>query len=118
MVFVSFPMIFSVVRSLRTVICVKRQNKNCSSPAFSNQDVAVSECTCRLHKSASQTFASRKFNVFINLFAGQVYLWAFGNDEREPHPLGTRTLTLQEYASDPRENELTDGVASRSSLFF
>jgi len=59
--FVSTPMICLVVRSLRTVICVNRPKRNCSSPACSNQDLAVSECVCRLHRSASQTLASRKF---------------------------------------------------------
>src|SRR5271154_130688 len=93
MVFVSLPMIFSVVRSLKTVSWVKRQKKNCCSPVCSNQSRAVSECTCRLHKSASHTFASRKFNVFIDLFVGHIYLWAFGNDERKAHPLRTRTLS-------------------------
>jgi hypothetical protein len=44
---------------------------------------------------ASQTFASRKFNVFIDPFVGQVYLWAFENDEGEPHSFGTWALALQ-----------------------
>ncbi len=70
MVFVSFPMICCVVRSRKTVSCVKRQKENCCSLACSNQSLALSECTCRLHKSASQTFASRKFNVFIDSFVG------------------------------------------------
>lgn len=65
--FVSTPMICPVVRSLRTVICVNRPKRNCSSPARSNHDRALSECICRLHRSASQTLASRKFNVFIDL---------------------------------------------------
>jgi hypothetical protein len=68
--FVSFPMICSVVKSLRTVIYVKRQKKNCRSPTCSNQNLARSECMCRLHRSACQTFASRKFNVFIDPFVG------------------------------------------------
>jgi hypothetical protein len=49
--------------------------RNCSYPACSNQDRALSECICRLHRSASQTLASRKFNVFIDLLIRQVYRW-------------------------------------------
>src|SRR5258708_34481560 len=88
MVLVSFPMIGAVVRSRKTVIWVKRQKKNCSWPACSNQCVALSECSCRFQKSASQTLASRKFNVFIDLFVAQGYLRAFGNDKWEPHSPG------------------------------
>ncbi len=77
------------------MICVKRQKRNCSSPARSNQSLAFSECACRLHMSASQTFASRKFNVFIYLFVRQAHFWAFGNDERESYPLGAWALPLQ-----------------------
>ena len=117
MVLASFPMTWSVVRSLRTVTCVKRQKKNCSSPACSNQSRALSECTCRLHISASQTFASRKFNAFIDLFVGELYLWTFRNDERESHPLRSRTLALEEDTADPGKNQFADGVASSSSLF-
>ena len=94
MVLVSLPIILSVVRSLRTVSWVKRQKKNCCSPACLNHSLAVSECECRLHKSASQTLASRKFNVFIDLFVGQVYLGAFGNDKRESYSLRMRALPL------------------------
>src|ERR1700728_1606017 len=69
--FVSTPVICSLVRSLRTVICVNLPKRNCCCPACSNQDLALWECICRLERSASQTLASRKFNVFINLLIRQ-----------------------------------------------
>lgn len=84
--------------------------------ACSNQDLALSERTCRLHTSASQTFASGKFSVFIDLFGRQVCFCALGNDERELHPLRTRALALQQNALDPRQNQFADGVACRRSL--
>ena len=86
------------------MIWVKREKKNCSSLllllACSNQDLAFSECTCRLQISASHTFASRKFNVFRDLFVGQNDFGAVGDDQRELHPPGTRALALQEHGSD------------------
>jgi len=118
MVLVSLPRIFSVVRSLRTVSWVKRQKKNCCSPVCSNQSRAGSEWMCRLHKSASQTLASRKFNVFIDLFDGHVYLRTFGNDERKAHSLRTRTVSLQQDASDARQNQLAGRVTPGSCLLF
>ena len=95
-------MICSVVRSLRTVICVNRPKRNCSCPACSNQDLALSECICRLHRSASQTLASRKFNVFIDLLIRQVYLWSVGNNQTKFDPLWPRPLCLQDhFFADP-----------------
>jgi len=102
MVFVSAPMIGSVVRSLRTVIWVKRQKKNCSSPACWNQDWAFSECRCRLQINASHTFASRKFNVFIDLLVGQVNLGAAGDNQRELHSPKAWALALQEHGLNAR----------------
>ena len=95
MVFASVPMIFSVVSSLKTVSWVKRQKKNCSSLASSNQSLAFSECTWRFHRSASQTLASRKFNMFIDLFVGHIDLRALRNDKGKLHFLSTRPLTFQ-----------------------
>src|ERR1700722_5791333 len=95
MVLASFPIICSVVRRRRTVIWVTRQKKNCSSRDCSNQRVARSECTCRLQKRASQTFASRKFNVFIDLFIGHVDLWAWRDNQGKTHLRGPGTLSLQ-----------------------
>jgi hypothetical protein len=102
MVLVSFPMICSVVSNLRTVTCVKRQKKNCSSSASSNQSLALSECMCRLQSRASHTFESRKFNMFIDLFVGQVDLGAVGGDQRELHSLGTWALALQQHSFHSR----------------
>ena len=45
MILLSPPMIFSVVRALKAVSYVKRQKKTCCCPAYSNQSLAVSECT-------------------------------------------------------------------------
>src|SRR5260370_30082337 len=118
MVFVSFPIIFSVVRSIKPVSCVKRQKKNFSWLACSNQAMARSEWTCRFHASASQTLASRKFNVFIDLLVGQVYLGSLGNDERESYPLRPGALALQQDAPYPCQNQFTDRMARGSSLLF
>src|SRR5579859_3537199 len=73
---------------------------------------------CRLHKSASQTFASRKFNVFIDPLVGQVYFRALGNDEREPHSLWTWVLALQQDPSDPaRTNSRTERPLAAACSF-
>jgi hypothetical protein len=42
--------------------------------------------------------ASRKFNVFINFFVREVYLRAFGDDERKSHALAARSSALEDYA--------------------
>src|SRR5882762_8387599 len=107
-------MISFVVTSRRTVICVKRQKKNCSSADRSNHARAFSECTGRPQRSASQTFASRKFHVFINQFVGQIYLGAFRDDEGKSHSLGT--LTLHESAFHACKNEFADRTSLRSGL--
>src|ERR1700693_3279077 len=91
----SFPIMLSVVRSRRTVNCVKRQKKNCSSSDRSNHSFALSECTCRLQSKASQTFASRKFNTFIDLFVGKIDFGTFGNDQRKADPFRSRALAFQ-----------------------
>src|SRR3984957_2809754 len=114
--FVSSPMICSVVRSLRTVICVNRPKRNCSCPACSNQDRALSECICRLHRSASQTLASRKFNVFIDLLIRQVYRWSFGNNQRKFDPLWPRPLCLQDHTSHTEKNQFTNRTTSSRRL--
>src|SRR5579872_5562566 len=88
------PRIFSVVRSRRTVSWVKRQKINLCSAASSNQDRALSACTWRLQTSASQTFASRKFNVFIDLFVAQVYLRSLGHHEGKLHSPRAGALLL------------------------
>jgi hypothetical protein len=115
--FVSTPMICLVVRSLRTVICVNRPKRNRSSPACSNQDLAVSECVCRLHRSASQTLASRKFNVFIDLLIRQVYLWSLGNNQWKLDPLWPRPLCLQDHTSYTEKNQFTNRRTSSRRLF-
>src|SRR5260370_651667 len=114
--FVSTPMICSVVRSLRTVICVNRPKRNCSCPACSNQDLALSECICRLHRSASQTLASRKFNVFIDLLIRQVYLWSFGNNQRKFDPLWPLPLCLQDHTSHTEKNQFAHPRTSSRRL--
>src|SRR5882762_6175995 len=108
MFFASLPMISLVGTIRRTEICAKRQKKNCSSVDRSNHARAYSECTCRPQRSASQTFASRKFNVIINNFVGQIYLGAFRDDEGKSHSLGTWALALHERAFRARKNEFAD----------
>ncbi len=100
------------------MIWVKRQKRNCASPPWSNQVLAFSECTCRLHKRASQTLASRKFNVLIDLFVGQVYLRAFGNDQRELHSSGVGALPLLQDVLNTGENEFAYGMALSRRLLF
>src|SRR5215813_3173322 len=116
MVLVSFPMIFSVVRSRRMVIWVKRQKKNSSWLAFSNQRLAVSECTCRLHRSANQTLASRIFNVFIDLFARQLNLGTFGSNQGKLDSFWPRSLAFQKHTPDACQNQLANGAASGGGL--
>src|SRR6202521_4150203 len=116
--FVSLPMTSLVVTRRRTVICVKWQKKSCSSADRSNHSRACSECTCRLQSSASQTFASRKFNVFINIFVSQIYLGALRGDEGKAHSFGTRVLALHESAFRARENEFADRPSLRRGLRF
>src|SRR6202021_2202031 len=115
--FVSSPMIGSVVRSLRTVIWGTRPKRNCSSPACSNQDLALSECICRLHRSASQTLASRKFNVFIDLLIRQVYGWSFRKHQRKFTPLWPRPLCLQDHTSHTEKYQFTNRRTPPRRLF-
>jgi hypothetical protein len=104
------------VRSRRTAIWVKRQNRNCSSLACSNKDLVFSERTCRL-RSASQTLASRKFHVFIDTLVCHLYLWTLRSNKREAHAFSASALLPKNtfYAS---KNQLTDGMAPCRSLFF
>src|ERR1700680_799698 len=118
MFLVSLAMISLVVTSRRTVICVKRRKKKCSSADRSNHSRARSECTCRPQSSASQTLASRKFNVFINLFVREIYLRTFRNDEREAHSFGTWALAFHESSCRASKNEFADRTSLRSGLLF
>src|SRR5437763_15790505 len=110
MILVSFLMTCSVVRRRSTVSWVKRQKKNCSSLTRSNHRRASSECTCRLQNRAIQTLASRKFNVFIDPFAGQVHLWPFGNNQRELHSFGSWALVFQKYARHGCQHQIANGT--------
>ena len=118
MVFASFPMICSVVRSLKTAGCRETTEKELLFADLLKPKHGRSEYTCRLHMRESQRFTSREFNVFIDLFVGQIYFWAFGNDEGEPHSFGPWALAAQELAPDTRTYQLPDGAALRRSLFF
>src|SRR4029077_10808325 len=115
--FVSTPMICSVERSLRTVICANRPKRNCSCPACSNQDLALSECICRLPMSARHTLASRKFNVLIDLLIRQVYLWSFGNNQRKFDPLWPRRLRLLDHTSHTEKNQFSNRRTCSRHLF-
>ena len=97
---------------------MNRQKKNCSSLACSNQALAFSECKCRLHSRANHTFESRKFNVFIDLFVGEIHLWTVRDDQRELHPFRAWSLALQQNTPDSRKNQFTYGAPACSSLFF
>src|SRR5271166_4948223 len=115
---VSLRMTASVVRSRRMVICVKRQKKNCSSllPVRSNQDLALSEWRCRLQISASHTLESGKFNVFIDLFVGQVDLGTSGDDQGERHSFRARALALEEHGLNTRQDQFAYRAPVRGGL--
>ena len=104
------------------MIWVKREKKNCSSLllllACSNQDLAFSECTCRLQISASHTFASRKFNVFIHLFVGEIDLGTVRDDERELHSFLARPPRLKKDAVNAGENQFAHRASVGGSLGF
>ena len=116
--FVSFPRTDSAVSKRRTVSWVKRQKKNCSSPASTNQDRAFSECACRPQIKASHTFESGKFNVFIDLFVGEIDLGAAGNNQRKLHSPRAWALPLKKYDANAGENEFAHGAPIRGSLLF
>src|ERR1035437_9991511 len=56
--------------------------------------------------------------MFIDLFVGQVNLWAVGDDQRELHPLRTWVLALREHPSDSRQHQLADGRPAGGGLCF
>ena len=93
--------------------------RNLSRPCqtCSNQDRALSEWICRLHRSASQTLASRKFNLFIDLLIRQARRWSFGNNPREFDPLWPRALCLQDHTSHTEKNQFTNRRTSTCRLF-
>ena len=68
------------------------------------------------HTSASQTLASRKFNVFINLFVGQIDFRSIGNDEGKLDSFGARTLVLDERDPHAQKDQFADGTPLRGSL--
>lgn len=55
--------------------------------------------------------------MFIDLIVGQFYFRALGDDQWEPHPLGTWALALQQDASGTRQKQFTDRVPLRRRLF-
>ena len=106
---VSAPIILSVVSSRRTVIWVKRQENELFLSGLRKPRRALAACTCRVQSSASQTLASRKFNVFMDPFVGQVHLGSLRYNERKLHSPRAWTLSLHYYAPNADKNQLTDG---------
>jgi Type II CAAX prenyl endopeptidase Rce1-like len=104
-------------RSLRTVICVNRPKKNCSSSACSNHDLLSRNVYAGSTGAPAQTLASRKFNVFIDLLIRQVYLWCFGNNQGKFAPLWPRPLCPQDHTSHTEKNQLTNRRSSSRRLF-
>ena len=54
--------------------------------------------------------------MFIDVFAGYVYLWAFRNDQWKTHSFGARSLAPQENALNSGENKFTDRETSGRRL--
>ena len=73
---------------------------------------------CRLQIKASHTFESGKFNVFINLFVGEIDLWAGGDDERELHSFPARPPRPKEDALNTGKNQFAHRASIRSRLRF
>jgi hypothetical protein len=72
----------------------------------------------RLEWATRHALASRKFNVFVDVLVGYIYLWTLRDDERESHPFGTRPLAVQENAFDAGEHKFSDRRASCGCLLF
>jgi hypothetical protein len=62
--------------------------------------------------------ASRKFNVFINFFVREVYLRAFGDDERESHALAARASALEDYALGSGHEQFADRAPCAAACSF
>jgi hypothetical protein len=62
--------------------------------------------------------ASRKFNVFINFFVRDVYLRAFGDDERESHAPAARSSAFEDYALGSGHEQFVDRAHLCRSLLF
>lgn len=71
---------------------------------------------CRLQSNASYTLASRKFNVFIDLFVRQIHFGSVRNKEGETNAPGAWPLPFQDHNSHSCENQLADGVALGRAL--
>src|SRR5215470_470883 len=72
---------------------------------------------CRSQISASQTLASRKFNVFIDLFVGDVHLPTSRTNERKLHALRSWPPARDERGAYSHENQFPDRASLRRSLF-
>src|SRR6516225_5602170 len=110
--FTSLPITAAVVSSLSTVICVIRQKRNFSSLERSNHSLALVEWMWRLQTSASQTLASRKFNMFIDVFVCQIDFWPLRQNKGKLDSPRTGTLALDQ--GDPHARE--DQLANRAPL--
>ncbi len=116
MVWTSLPIARSVVRGRKTEICVKRQKRS-RWPAAPRARVSLFPSGCgSFHIKAIHTFTSGKFNVFINLFVGQVHLWAVGAKKRKPDATGPSPLFFQEDGSCSCQHQLADRTAASGGL--
>ena len=59
--------------------------------------------------------ASRKFNVFINFFVREVYLRAFGDDERESQALAARASAFEDHALGSGHEQFADRAPPRAA---
>src|ERR1700727_187442 len=112
----SRPITGSVVSRRSVVNWVNRQKKNCWSEDDSIHSRALLACMWRSHTSATQILASRKFNVFIDLFVGQVDFRAVRNDQRKLHMVRMSGFLPQQRFPDSHENQLSRRTAAGGSL--
>ena len=60
--------------------------------------------------------ASRKFNVFIDLFVGQLNLGTSGDNQGKLNSFRPGSLAFQKYAPDACQNQFSNGAASGGGL--
>ena len=77
---------------------------------------AFSEWMWRLQRSASQTLASRKFKMFIDLFVRHIHLRSIRDNQWKLHSPGPRTLAFDEGDAHAQENELANRPSLRGRL--
>jgi len=80
-----------------------------------NHNTLVPNASDGFHSSGSHALASRKFNVFISFFVREVYLRAFGDDERESQALAARASALEDHALGSGHEQFADRAPPRAA---